>query len=207
MRRVVLGLAWISALSAAVGFVQPWAHLDVREPSMMKRVRQAVGDQGRVDGFTKRLSRVTVEVRRGTQTLTGELPSLKDLPKQVSGIQIPQMANREDAKVAMALMELLMPASQHVGLKSYVVYLLPGLALLGAVLLTWLGDRPAVPIGVAAVSSAVAGVGCWKLLTTNTQALFVAITIGHGLWMSLWAHVGLAVAAGLFLLPRRKPVR
>ena len=54
-----------------------------------------------------------------------------------------------------------------------------------------------MPWGVAIVCAAVAGVGFWKLLTTNTQSLMVAITIGPGLWLSLWAYVGVACAAGV----------
>ena len=195
MKRVGVIVAWISAAVTVVGFVSPWASLDLREPGLMKQVRETAGESGLLGGLTKRVGRVTAQVRRGAETVTGELPSLQDIPKQVSGIQIPQIANREDAKVAMALMELLMGSQQHIGLKSYAVYLLPGLALLGAVLLTWLARHPAVPIGVALVAAAVSGGGAFKLLTTNTQSLFVAITIGPGLWMSLGAYAGLAVAA------------
>ena len=144
-------------------------------------------------------------VRRGAETVTGDLPSLGDLPKQVSGIQIPQLANQQDAQVAVALIELLTNERQHVGVKSYAVYLLPGIALLCAFLLTWCGRRAPVAIGTAIVCVLVAGVGFWKLLTTNTQALFIAISIGPGLWLSLWAYVGLAVAAGLHLLLGRTP--
>ena len=207
MRRIALGLAWASALTAVAGFVQPWADIDLREPSLMKHARQAVGSQELIGGLAKRLGRVTVEVRRGAHTVTGDLPSLRNIPKHVSGIQIPQMANREDAKVAMALVELLMGEQQQIGLKSYAVYLLPGLALLGAALLTWLGRSPQTPVSIAVVSAAVAGVGFWKLLTTNTQALFVAITIGRGLWMSLGAYVGLAAASSLAFVAARRPLR
>jgi hypothetical protein len=61
--------------------------------------------------------------------------------------------------------------------------------------LTVLGTRRAVAIGAAVVCGLIAGLGFWKLLTTNTQALFIAITIGPGLWLSLWGYVGLALAA------------
>jgi len=48
---------------------------------------------------------------------------------------------------------------------------------------------------VGIVCLVVAGGGFWKLLTTKTETLLVAITIEQGLWLSLWAYVGIGLAA------------
>ena len=69
-------------------------------------------------------------------------------------------------------------------------------------LLTFLGRLRAAAIGTAVLCAAVAGVGFWKLLTTNTTALFIAITIGPGLWLSLWGYVAIAAAGLLKSLAR-----
>lgn len=206
MRRLIVLLVWVSVVTSVIAFVLPWARIDVREPALAKDLRQLAQDQRLVDGLTKRLSKVVVSVRRGAETLTGELPELSQIPNEVSGIQIPQMANQENAKVALALLELLTHQRQDIGVKSYAVYLVPGLAILVGILLTWLGRRPAVIWASAGGCAAIAGIGFWTLLTTNTQALFIAITIGPGLWLSLWAYVGLAVSALLVAisLPRRR---
>ena len=203
MRRIGLWLGWVSGSLTVLAFFLPWAHIDVREPGAMKQLRSAIQEQDLVDGLMKKVGRVTVEVRRGTETITGDLPSLKDMPRQVSGVQIPQMANQKNAKVAMALVEMLTNKRQDTGMKSYAVYLVPGLTLLGALLLTILAGSAIVSIGVALLSLAIAGIGFWKLLTTNTRTLFIAITIGPGLWLSLWSYVGLALAALLQLTPRQ----
>jgi hypothetical protein len=180
MRQLWTALVWVCVGAAAVGFVLPWAFVDLREPSAIKQLRESAPGQELLGGLTKKFGKVTAEVRRGAETVTGELPGLDDIPKQVSGVQIPQMARQENAKVAIALIELFMGEQQHVGAKSYAVYLLPGITLLCALLVTFLVKTPGVVIGVAVVSAAIAGVGFWKLLTTNTQALFIAITIGPG---------------------------
>ena len=198
VRAFALVLVWVGVGAAAAGFVMPWAYLDMREPSVLKHVRQVAGQPEVVQGLTKRfgeqLGKITATIHRGTETVTGELPSLSDIPRQVSGIQIPPLANQPHAKVATAIVELLMNERQHVGMKSYLVYLLPGLALVSGWLLTFLGRLRAVAIGTAVLCAAVAGVGFWKLLTTNTTVLFIAITIGPGLWLSLWGYA--AIAAG-----------
>ena len=204
VRAGALVLVWAGVAASVVGFVQPWAYLDMREPSVLKQVREVAQQPEVAQQITKglgkglsQLGKVTATIRRGAETVTGELPNLSDIPRQVSGIQIPQLANQSNAKVATALIELLMNERQHIGVKSYLVYALPGAALLAALLLTFLGSVLAVSLGAALLCAAVAGVGFWKLLTTNTTALFIAITIGPGLWMSLWGYV--AIAAGSLL--------
>ncbi len=203
MRRVVIGIAWLSAGVAVAAFVMPWAMIDVREPGLMKQLRESSPARDTFSGLTKDLGRITATVRRGTETITGTLPSLADIPRQVSGIQIPQMVNQHNAQVAVALIELFTRQRQDLGWKSYAVYLVPGIALFCGLLITVLTYRKPVVIGCALVCAAIAGVGFWKLLTTNTQALFIAITIGRGLWLSLWAYVGLAAAAVLATLVLR----
>lgn len=198
MRHAALALAWASVLVAVVAFFLPWARIDLREPEIAKQLRQTAPGQSLVEGLTKKIGKVVVQVKRGTETVTGELPSLEDIPKRVSGVQIPQLANQKNAQVVMALAELLTNERRHAGAKSYAVYLVPGLALLCGVLLTARGRRRGLALGVALLCAAVAAVGFWKLSTTNTTTRFIAITIGPGLRLSLWAYAGLAVAAVLF---------
>jgi hypothetical protein len=195
MRRLAILVAWVCAGSTVVGFVLPWASLDLREPGVVRQLKETEPVRDTLSGLTKDIGRIAVKVRWGAESVTGDLPSLAEIPKQVSGIQIPQLANQKNTQVAMALIELLMNERQHMGAKSYAVYLLPGMALACALLLTLLGTRRVVTIGAAVLCGMIAGVGFWKLLTTNTQTLFIAITIGPGLWLSLWAYAALALAA------------
>ena len=195
MRRLAQLVTWASVTAVVAAFFLPWARIDLREPELLRQTRQAAEERGVLGDLMGKVGKVTAEIRRGAETVTGELPSLADIPEQVSGVQIPQMANQENAQVALALLELLTNTRQHVGLKSYAVYLVPGLAILCGVLLTVLGRVRAALLGIAALCALVAGVGFWKLLTTNTSTRFIAITIGPGLWLSLWGYVGLCVAA------------
>jgi hypothetical protein len=190
-----MGLAASSMIVAVVGFYLPWARIDLSEPEMLRRLRQTPPLGGVVDALRRQVDRVTVTVKRGAETLTGELPGLAGIPKAVSGAAIPRMVNQEQAKVAVALLELFTNTRQHAGLKSYAVYLVPGLALLCGALVLLRPRRPRLLWAVAAGCAAIALIGCWKLLTADLRTLFVAITVGPGLWLSLWAYAGLAAAA------------
>ena len=198
MKRLWMGLAWVSVAAALVGFFLPWASLDVRQPGLVKQLESIVGDVGGggiLDKMKGGLGKITATIRRGTETVTGELPSLAVVPRQVNGFQIPQIANQQHAQIAVALFELFTKSRQHIGAKSYAVYLLPGIALLCGLLVTFLGGSRPVAFGVAVVCGLIAGVAFWKLLTTDTTALVLTVTIGPGIWLSLWAYVGLSLAA------------
>ena len=194
MRVIALFVVWLSVGMAWAGFVMPWAQIDWREP----------GAQSALGILSNQVGRVTAEVRRGAEYITGPLPSLQDIPKEVSGVEVPRLANRSDAKVALALVELLTNQRRDIGRKSYAVYLVPGLAALFAILLTLWGRARLIAPAIALACLAIAAGGSWKLLTTDTSHLLIAITIGPGLWLSMAAYAALALGALAHLtIPRR----
>ena len=294
MRRAVLIVAvagvWISVAASVIGFVLPWATLDVKAAHLPGQLTQALPGadlQALAGKLTSKIGRVTIQFKRGTETIAGELlPDLSTIPTSVSGLEIPQLVNRQDAKVAMAFAEMF-TGQRDLGAKSYAVYLVPALALVCGALVTLAsglrvgrtlrvsallerllserlrnaecaGTRPSatppgggvpasvgrtlrvsalpsatppgggvpasvgrtlrvsalpsatppgggVPAsvvcgGIGGACLAIAGLGFWKLLTTKSDTLFVAITLGPGLWLSLWAYVGLGICAILFAL-------
>lgn len=198
-RIACLGVVWAGALATVAGFIMPWAFLDVSGSKLGSTLRKA--------GLSDELGHITATVRRGTREIAGRLPSVSSMPTIVSGIQIPQMANQEDAQLALAVMEMLTGKHEHLGAKSYAVYLLPGIALLGAAVVTLVATAPAAA-AVAGACAAVAAVAFWKLTTTPMDTLFVAAKIGPGLWLSVTGYAVLAAAAfGIWLTQRRRQAR
>ena len=195
MQRVIRVVVWAGVAAAIVGFVLPWAQLDLTEPEIARQLRQSAPGQELLGRLGKQLGRVTVEIHRGAETIAGPLPSLQDLPRHVSGIQIPAMVNQQQSQLALSVIELLLNTRYHAGPRSYAVYLVPGIALLCGLLITLAGRIRGVAFASAAVCAAIAAAGFWKLLTTNTRTLFIAITIGPGLWLSLWGYVATALGA------------
>ncbi len=213
MRRllVVVGVVgvWVSVAAVLVGFVQPWASIKVRYRDVARDVTGAVDAVAKEVGLgdvlsslSERVGRVTISVKEGAETITGELPDLSTIPTEISGADIPRLANRKDAHVVVALAEM-WTGHRELGAKSYLVYVIPGLALLVGVLVTlfrsarWLGAL----LGLTAL--ALAGFSGWKLSTTHPDALLVAITIEQGLWLVCWGYAGMGLALLLTALVSR----
>ena len=205
MPRIRLLLIWISVAATVVAFFLPWVRLEVRQPGLLAKVRETAEKSGLLGALTEKLGDITATVSRGAESVTGMLPSLSDIPRTISGVQVPQLVNQKNAKLALMLFEMVTNKRQDIGRKSYAVYLVPGIALVCGLLLTGCGRVKAVPVVVGLLCAGIAGVGFWKLLTLNTDIPFLAITIGPGLWVSLWAYAVLAAAALLVRVPGRSP--
>ena len=180
---VFLPPVWLCVAAAVAGFFLPWVRMDIGTSKSSKQLesaaRTSLGKTFKVGG-SKEPSWIR---HRATRTAT--------LPTRISGFQIPVLANRKNAKVVTDLVKLFTKRDEHLGFKSYAVYGLPGLAVVCGLLLSWGGRRRLLVAGVAVLCAAVAGGGCWTLLTTDTRAA-CGVAIGAGLWLSLWAYAGLA---------------
>ena len=205
MPRVRVLLIWISVAATVAAFFMPWVRLEVRQPGLLAQARETAEKSGLLGNLTEKLGDVTATITRGTESVTGTLSSLSGIPSAISGVQVPQLATQQNAKLALMLFEMVTNERQHIGRKSYAVYLVPGIALLCGLLLTGCGRVKAVPIVVGLLCAGIAGAGFWKLLTLNLETPLLAIAIGPGLWVSLWAYAVLAVIALLVRVPRRSP--
>lgn len=197
VNRLLLGVAWLSVASAIAGFFLPWVTLDLTDRRLTDLVGHSVSEaslQELAGKLTKNVGRVVVHIHRNGETISGELPDLSKIPTRLTGAEIPTLANREDIHLVLALSEM-WTGERRLGVKSFLVYLLPGVALLLGLLLTLARHRWVVCGLIGLVCVTIAAGGFWKLLTTNTRTLVVALTIGHGLWLSLWAYVGLGFAS------------
>lgn len=103
--------------------------------------------------------------------------------------------------MAMSLAELLTKKREPVGLRSYEVYLLPGIAILVGWLLMATGHRPSVAVGCAVVCAAISLAGLWMLLTAE-MGKALGIRIEEGLWLTMAAYLVLVLAASASALPR-----
>ncbi len=145
-----MSAAWLCALAAVVGFFLPWAMLDFKTTALEKEIAASA----------KRSLGKTFKLGGGEPSwIKHKAKPLAVIPTKISGFQVPVLANRKNVKMAAGLVELFTKKREEVDLKSYLVYLLPGIALLCAWVLSLQGGRLPVALLVALVCAAVAGLG------------------------------------------------
>ncbi len=193
MRRIGHVAAGAGMIAAVAGFYLPWVRLEVREPDALRPVQ---GTRA-LHGLAGDLGRVAVTVRRGTETITSTLPTLAALPPSLSGAEIPRLVRQPDARAAILLLETLTQTRWRLELKSLLVYLLPGCALLAGCGLLIAGHRRPVASAIGLGSAALAAVIGWQMLAAIPASPLLIVTPSIGLWVSLGAYAVLALAGGL----------
>jgi hypothetical protein len=185
-------LVWLAAVAVVGGFFLPWATLDIKTTKTEKEISASVQRAaGKSFGSAKKPKRQPSWIR-------AKRKKAPLLPSKVSGYQIPLYANRRNVKAVMGLAEMVTKKREAVGLKSYAVYAVPGLALVAVWVLGAFGERWPAAAAVALMCGAVAGYGLWMLTSTDTRKEY-AFSVGIGLWISLGAYVMLTLAGALAL--------
>ncbi len=204
---VFVVLAWSAVATALSGFFRPWAVLGVNERIL--GTSEEEDPRARLQHFVHQISQkvgsVKMTVHNGSHTISGPLPDFTTLPREVSGFEIPLVANRQDTQATLALTGMLTGHPQ-LGRKCYAVYLVPLFALLCGVVISFGRRQSMLCLAVAAVCSAIALVLLARVLYVERQALMVTVRAGIGLWWSCWAFVGLSLAGlGLAIWPEPGP--
>ena len=186
-----LAATWAGVAVVVVGFFMPWVSIAVGAGMDGRPLAQLAADVAdRLGG------RVVVNVQRGAETVSGSLEELAAIPPQLSGAEIPDLARREDTRLALAVAELL-TGRREFAQRSNRVYAVPAFAVLLA-LAAWIAGRRGVllaVIGLAALS--LAGYGFWRLATAKTHVPLLSVGIGPGLWLSCCGYLIVGAAAVL----------
>ena len=195
MRSLWAGVVWGGVLAVVVGFYQPWAALDIMRNSKTEKEIASGIRRGLSKSFGIHSAKEPSWIRNQQKSKT-----TPTVPTKITGAMIPTLANQRHVKVLQQLAELLTHQKQEaIGLKSYAVYLIPGLALLCGLLILRM-QSPFVSAGASVVAAAIAGVGFWHICSTDTRAQY-GIVIGPGLWLSLCGYAVIAAATFASVLP------
>ena len=192
----LIGVWWGASL-AVRGFVRPWVSIRLKSEAVgeaVGRVSQDAQMRALAEKLAKHVGRISIQVRQGDRMVGGDLPDITTLPRQMSGYDIPRLLHRSDMQGLVSLAELLL--KQHdIALKSYAVYLVPGLALLFAVLLTVASQSRGLCLGLALASAAIVATLWWRLSTLRAETPLLRLVIEGGLWQSVVAYGGVGLSA------------
>jgi hypothetical protein len=189
----------ITACSVVVvmSFFMPWIKLDASATqvsrNLLSSAREKLGDSPWAGKVIEGLSEVTDSV--------SNIGNLR-MEAGITGADIPRMANDESNKLALSFIEIFSSGAKDLGKKSFLVYLVPGAALL----ILWLGIFQSGSKLAAFVTFAISGVlaigGFYKLVFMDLSNMFVKIEIGRGMWHTLFAYLGIFAASFFWLTGR-----
>jgi hypothetical protein len=137
-----------------------------------------------------------------TKILTGER---KAALQSISGFQVPVLANSAESRLTISVIELFNPGIKNADKKSYLIWVVPLLAVLICASFLFFGKNKWVSLICGIVGMAVFAVAVFKIKTTNLDKLVVKVAIGYGLWLVLYAYLGMGVVslANFFALKKK----
>ena len=111
----------------------------------------------------------------------------------ISGIGVPIRANGEDARLIISVMKIFSPKIKDADKKSFLVLLVPILALAMFLGYRYKGDNKLVLLLIATIGISIFTVGTFKIVTTDMDKLVLNIKIGSGLWTTFVAYLGMGL--------------
>lgn len=116
----------------------------------------------------------------------------------ISAYQVPTAANSEDARLAVAVMRILNPDIEDTDKKILLIWLVPILAIAILTLSLLFRKNKWVHLAFAAAGILIFAFGVYRINNLNLDKTFLDVTVGPGLWLTLWAYLGIGLCE-LFL--------
>ena len=124
----------------------------------------------------------------------------------ISAFQVPVLANSEESRFMISVIKIFSPNIKDADKKSFLIWVVPGLALLILVAKSFLKKNKLLDLLIGIVGCAVLFVALFKIQTTDLDKLVLKVTINYGLWSTLLAYLGIGLLsfANLFKLLKSK---
>jgi uncharacterized membrane protein len=137
-----------------------------------------------------RVGKITEMITRKAEKIT----------KSFSGFNVPQLANSSESELAIFILRLFNPGIKYADKKSYLIWVIPILAVIIAGAMLFLDKNKWVNLAVALLGIMIFTVALYKIKTTDLNKLILKIDIAAGLWFTLLGYLGIGSAClGNFL--------
>jgi hypothetical protein len=123
-----------------------------------------------------------------TEMLTGKR---QDRIDAISAYRIPVMANSEESRLMVNIIKIFNPKITNADKKSYLIWSVPILAVIILLLNLFMGTNKLVNLIIGIIGVAVFITAVYKIKTTDLDKLVLQVTLGAGLWLTLWSYLGL----------------
>ena len=125
-----------------------------------------------------------------TKLLTGKRQASVDL---ISGVEIPILANSDESRLIVSIAKIFYPQVKDVDKKSFLVLIVPILAIIIFLLTLKLSKNKFVNILFGIIGIGIFAFALYKLQSTDLDKLVLQIKIGIGMWLVLYAYLGIGL--------------
>lgn len=140
-----------------------------------------------------------------SKVLTGERQTLII---SISGFKVPILANSPDARLMISVIKIFNPDIKDADKKSYLIWSIPLLAVIMFVAGYIFNKNRWLHLVFGIIGTAIFVVAFYKIKTTDLDKLVLNASIGSGLWLTLWAYLGIGILGlvifGKSVLPKSK---
>jgi hypothetical protein len=113
---------------------------------------------------------------------------------RISGYEIPVIANSKNSILAITVIKIFNPDISDADKKSYLIWIVPILAVLLAVFSLVLGKNKWVNLAIGIIGSLIFAIAMYKIKSTDMDKLLVRVVIEQGLMITLWSYLGIGIA-------------
>ena len=125
-----------------------------------------------------------------TKVLTGESQASF---LAISGFQVPIIANGPESRLMISIIKLFNPGITNADKKSYLIWAIPGLAVVISAIFLFLEKNKWMNLAVAIIGISIFFVSVFKIMTTNLDKLVLKVNIAIGLWLIFFAYLGMGL--------------
>lgn len=125
-----------------------------------------------------------------TKVLTGKKQSQM---ASISAFQVPLLANSEESRFMISIIKIFSPNIKDADKKSFLIWVVPGLALLILAVKTLIKKNRWVDLAIALIGCAIFLLASFKIVTTDLDKLVLKVAIAYGLWITLTSYLGIGL--------------
>ena len=111
----------------------------------------------------------------------------------ISGFKVPILANSSDARLMISIIKLFNPGITDADKKSYLIWGVPGLAVIILLVSLFLGKNKWVNLAYGLIGILIFAVAVYKIKTTDLDKIILNVNIESGLWLTFWGYLGIGL--------------
>ena len=111
----------------------------------------------------------------------------------ISGFAVPVLANSSESRFMISVIKMFNPGVTNADKKSYLIWVVPGLAMLMFAIKLFLDKNKWINLIFGLIGCLIFFIAVYKINVTDLDKLILKASISSGLWITLWAYLGIGL--------------